>query len=229
MTPPPLRDRLGTLAWRLGLGWLVGRRYLLLSTTGGDAERRTLLPYVLAAGDVYLTAAGGEPWLDDLGRTPRATVQAGPGSKGMRGRRLTDAAEVRHAAALHAAHPRAGPRLVRLRARGVEPVLVVLEPTGQITPGIVTPDLVWLWGAAAALVVLRRRRSAGDPRSRGTPSGGVRRRRRSWRRRRRGASPPARTRRRSPWPGRARAAAPAATDRATRRRFPAPAPPPTNW
>jgi hypothetical protein len=112
------------LAWRLGLGWLVGRHRLLLTT----AERRLALPYRFFAGTFYLVRTE-EQWATDLDRHPAATIQAWPGPRSVRAREVTDPDEVELVA----------------RLWGQDRPVIALQPTGQRTPEMTPPDLIWVW------------------------------------------------------------------------------------
>lgn len=121
--------RLAVLAWRLGLGWLLGRRWVLLTTQQpGDELRRAISEYRFYDGNFYL-----ESWPDAA--ATRAMLQAHPGPLGVRMRPATD-------------------RERTVLGDGV----IVLEPTGEPVPALVEPDLLWVWGllaAAAALIGIR--------------------------------------------------------------------------
>ncbi len=77
------------LLYRFGLGWLVGRRWLLMVTTdaAGAGTRASVHRYRLEDGAVVVPAEPA-PWLDDLAAKPVATIHAHPGP-------LTVAAELR--------------------------------------------------------------------------------------------------------------------------------------
>jgi len=139
----PARDAVAVLAWRLGLGPLLGRRVLLLTTRdGSEGRRRTVLPYRSAGGTIYLLARDPDTgWRRDLAARPDATIQAAPGPRGVTARAVTAPAEASGAAGLFARRPPAD--------------LIALEPTGRPTPPMTPPGLVWLWPALAALLALR--------------------------------------------------------------------------
>ena len=126
---------MAVLAWRLGLGWLVGRWLLLITT----ANRRVAVPYRLFAGTFYVERADA-PWAADLDSSPPATVQAWPGPRSVRARPLRD-----------------DERELAGRLWGGHRDLIALDPTGQRTPEMTPPDLVWVWAVAALLLVLLRR------------------------------------------------------------------------
>ena len=121
-------DRVVVLGWRVGLGWLLGRRRMLLTTTiepGG--LRRSWVPFTLGDGNLY--AEGGGAWTTDIVRHPQAMAQAFPGPLAVRARPLD---------------PREG---AVLTGEG----LVAFEPTGEIVPDPIEPDLAL---AATAVCVV---------------------------------------------------------------------------
>jgi hypothetical protein len=68
------------LLYRFGLGWLVGRRWLLMVTNDaeGAGTRDSVHRYRLEDGAVVVPAESA-PWLDDLAAKPVATIHAHPG------------------------------------------------------------------------------------------------------------------------------------------------------
>lgn len=170
-----LGDTWGVVAWRLGLGWLVGRRYLLLTTSDRtDGVRRVLLPYQFAGGNLYvISASGDEPWFHDLRTTPRATIQAAPGPRSVVAHRIDTPDDVREVYDLYA---RRDPTRLRsslsaagfpedreaAAAGGGRLHWLVFQPTGSPTPPMQPPDLAWLFpigvlGAAIWRLIARRR------------------------------------------------------------------------
>ena len=133
------------LPWRLGLGWLVGRRTALLTTVRADSElRRSTIPFLFSGGWFYAPAAA--PWIDDLLGHSEATIQAGPGPKGVTGRRIDDPRIFDEAKAVAAGTPWSSAEN-----------WVVFEPTGRIAPSMAAPDLVWVWTILpVALFAVRR-------------------------------------------------------------------------
>lgn len=70
--------------YRLGLGWLLGRRFLLLNHLGRKSGRRRQAVLEVAAYDratrTYYVASGWGPrsdWYQNLRSTPEATLQVG--------------------------------------------------------------------------------------------------------------------------------------------------------
>ena len=72
--------------FRLGFGWLIGRRWLLVVTGTGDEHRITLMRYRMSQGAVRVAATPG-PWLDDLDTKSVATIHAAPGPLAVTARR----------------------------------------------------------------------------------------------------------------------------------------------
>ncbi|MBT8213138.1 MAG: hypothetical protein KJN71_08330 [Acidimicrobiia bacterium] len=127
-------------SWRLGLGWLVGRWFVLLTTTTSDGERRSVLPYVFAGGTVYVPVTNDAPWVGDVAAKPQALVQAAPGPRAVRARRVEDPAE------LEAAR----------QALGTSGELMALDGSGDRSPMMTGPDLAWIWPVAALVWWLTR-------------------------------------------------------------------------
>lgn len=128
-------QRLATWPWRIGLGWLVGRRFVLLSTTAPQgAIRRTLVPARYDGGDVLLAGLDGAHWQEDLAAKPIANVQAHPGPLAARPIPTDE-----------------GPRI-----DGV--TWFVAQPSGGIAPEMIGPDQAWVWAIPPIAWRLSRRR-----------------------------------------------------------------------
>lgn len=149
-----LGNTLARLAWRLGLGWLVGRWFVLITTAAGkDRVEHAIAPYVFAGGSLFVVAPQRSSW-PLQGARPVAAAQANVGPLPVRGRRVRDE-ERASVAALFAA------RAPDLAATAPQDWWV-LEATGDRTPEILAPDLLWVWfAAAAAWLGLRMARTLG--------------------------------------------------------------------
>ena len=102
LRPSWLRSRLAKwalLAYRLGLGTLVGRKVMVLTTTGrvSGTERRTPLWYVREGGVVFCLSGWGSSsdWLRNVRAHPHVQLQTGARHWRTRGRFIEDPAEVK--------------------------------------------------------------------------------------------------------------------------------------
>jgi hypothetical protein len=150
------------MAWRLGLGWFVGRYVLLLTTIGRDSGKLHRVPvcFVFRGGTFYVKSDAGETtdWYRNLETQPVCTTQTWPGPKAARARRLTDPGEVADVTVLFGTK---GPIHGVGDAEAIHPIWIALEPTAQKAPTMLEPDLIWAWPLVAALglIWLRSRRA----------------------------------------------------------------------
>ncbi len=85
------------LLYRLGLGPLVGRLFMVVTTTGRKSglPRRAVVEYQRYGDTKYAIAAWPDSdWYRNLEADPRATIQTADGVEHVVVRRLTDAAEL---------------------------------------------------------------------------------------------------------------------------------------
>lgn len=155
--------------WRLGLGPLLGRSILILTTTGrrSGRSRRTALEYSIVGGRTYLASGWGlQPdWCKNILADPRVTVQSSVGP--VRGRAVRVVADDETLALYHAARGKSPVWSEYLAALGIEDtpedylakkdrvVAWRVDPTDEPTPPPLPADLVWLWlavGFGLALV-----------------------------------------------------------------------------
>lgn len=148
--PPSRQPPRGRLRWflrlpiglyRVHLGWLLGRRFLLLHHSGRKSglPRRTVVEMVRhdAADDTYIIASGfGErtDWLLNLARQPDITIEVGRRQLAVRARRLTPAegtAELRDYARRHS---RAAQALGRFMGVDLSGGAVGFDAAGQLIP-----------------------------------------------------------------------------------------------
>lgn len=120
----PLVERLVFVGYRLGLGWLVGRRIAVLTTTAADKEtEHAAVPIQWRGGEILVPVPNAAAsWVANLEARPVAMVQAAPGP-------LSSVAE---------------------RRNGV----VAFRPTGQPAPFPIDTDLIWVIPALLLAVVL---------------------------------------------------------------------------
>jgi deazaflavin-dependent oxidoreductase (nitroreductase family) len=161
-----LRAPLGL--WRLGLGPLAGRVWMVVTTTGrstGLPRHTVVYPHVVD-GRTYLWCpyGGRSQWYRNLVAGPVATVQSHRGTHVVRAVPLSDEAE---AMEVVAALRRFGASWFRayLASQGLDDTeelrlhwqrlhLRRLEPTNEPGPPPLAADLSWVWLVPASALVL---------------------------------------------------------------------------
>ncbi len=155
------------LLWRLGLGPLVGRQLMILTTTGrvSGRPRRTAIEFHEYRGRKYIYSAWGEraQWYRNIMADPLVTIQTAKGAERVLARRVRDDEELAEAFDFMAQNP--------LMQRWVEAMgvhfsregflaarddlyLVTFDPTDAPTPPPQEADLTWVWSVAGALLSL---------------------------------------------------------------------------
>lgn len=168
--------RLPFLLWRLGLGPLVGRVILILTTTGrrSGQPRRAALEYHRMNGKKYAVSAFGAraEWYRNLLADPHATIQSADGGERVVVRRVSDDQELID---VFRVFMRRDPPITRwyLNSLGIQPEvesilankesihLLRFDPSSAAAPPGLDVDLAWLWPVALiwlALFFPRRRR-----------------------------------------------------------------------
>jgi deazaflavin-dependent oxidoreductase (nitroreductase family) len=150
--------------WRLGLGPITGRGFLVLTTTGRKSglPRRTMVEYHRLNGKKYIASGFGKEaqWYKNIMADPRVTVQTSDGTERMRAVRVTDDDEL--IAIIEVFKRVDTPAGIEwyLRSYGVEPThedivakkdrlyFLRLAPTDEPTPPGLEVDLAWLWPIA---------------------------------------------------------------------------------
>ena len=167
------------LLWRLGFGPILGRIFMLLTTTGRKSglPRRTMVEYHMLNGKIYAPCAFGPKaqWYKNIVADPRVTVQTAHGVQSMIATRVTDDEEI---LAVYELLRRRDPAILDAYLRSLDirpdPADVVakkdriywlrFDPTDEPTPPPLEADLVWVWPVAFVLLSglwLLRRRGAG--------------------------------------------------------------------
>ncbi|MGH2821392.1 MAG: nitroreductase family deazaflavin-dependent oxidoreductase [Actinomycetota bacterium] len=162
--------RAPTLAWRLGLGALVGGRFLILTTRGrkSGTPRHTMLGYIALEGRPHVFAVYGarSQWLRNAEVDPRVTIQTSAGVQSSTARRIVDPVELGE---LFERMQRRDAKSVRLYllSRGLpyerasftsgdeRVAIVTFTPTSEPTPPPLEPDLRWMWSLVPPLVAAR--------------------------------------------------------------------------
>lgn len=154
--------------WRIGLGPLVGRLFLILTTWGRKSglPRYTPVEYHVVDGRPHVMAAWPQSdWYRNLQANPHVTIQTSTGTRRAIARRLTDDAELAAVYEYAEAHP-----MLRClwESMGIDLTreafleqkerfrLLTFEPTGDPTPPPLQADLWWVWPLGVAFVVLVR-------------------------------------------------------------------------
>ncbi len=174
--------QLPIVLWRLGLGPVVGRPFVLLTVTGRSSRvpRRTPLTPHVVGGQMYLWCpyGGRAQWYRNLTTNPVATVQSRRGTLVVRAVSIEDDAEA--VEVVSELRRFDAPRLRRyLDSEGIADApediaenkhrlhVRRLDPTPEQGPPALRADLAWLWIApvavAALSVALRRRRAITVP------------------------------------------------------------------
>ena len=165
------------LAWRLGLGPLLGNTMLVLSTWGRVSRlpRHTVLSYTLLEnGRLYLASGWGErsDWLRNLQADPHVTVQLLDITLGAVARPVSEAEEFRQAAG-HMFETGGDPYfrpwlasygiaydLEEMVAKRERVHMIALDPAEVDEPGLppypapLPADLKWAWAVAGVAFLL---------------------------------------------------------------------------
>lgn len=151
--------------WRLGLGPIVGKVSMLITTTGRKSglPRRTMVEYHSLAGKKYVPCAFGAraDWYKNIAADPRVTIQTADGTESMIATRVTDDEEL---IAVYELFKRRDPVLLNwyLQSLDIQPdpadiiakkdriYWLRFDPTDEATPPPLEADLKWVWLVALA-------------------------------------------------------------------------------
>jgi len=155
------------LMWRLGLGPVLGRLFMILTTRGRKSglPRHTPVEFREFAGRKYVYDAHGarSDWYRNIEADSRVTIQTARGTEGAIARRVVDDAELEDAYSLVTLNPlvqqwtkELGPEAARQRFLAEKERFFVLtfDPSYEATPTSVDADLVWVWGVVLAALGL---------------------------------------------------------------------------
>ncbi len=161
------------LAWRLGLGPLLGQILVVLTARGRKSgkPRRTVVEYLPLRGNLYVVAAYAPraDWYQNIMAHPYVTAQTWQGAESLKATRVTESNEL---CAVLEHYRRRNPVMVDwyLESLGLDPqnieevlahreqiYILRLAPTAAATPPSLQPDLAWVWPVAliGVLVVWR--------------------------------------------------------------------------
>lgn len=153
------------VTWRLGLGPLVGRWMMVLTTTGRKSglPRRTMIECHWLNGRKYAPSGFGarSQWYQNIMANPYVTVQTTDGTEAMQAIRVTDDAEL--LAIFEMLQCEDPPFILNAYLKSIDleradPAEIIankeriywlrFEPTDAATPPGLEVDLAWLWPVA---------------------------------------------------------------------------------
>jgi deazaflavin-dependent oxidoreductase (nitroreductase family) len=156
--------RLPLLTWRLGLGPIIGKWLMVLTTRGRKSglPRHVMVEYHVMNGRKYAPSGFGAmaQYYQNIMADPHVTIQTASGTERARAVRVTDGAEL--LALFELMKQEDPPFLVDsyLKSIGMDPAtgnlldykddiyVLRFEPTDEVTPAGLEVDLAWLWPAA---------------------------------------------------------------------------------
>jgi deazaflavin-dependent oxidoreductase (nitroreductase family) len=151
------------VAWRLGLGPISGKLFLVLTTTGRKSgiPRHAMVEYYSLDGIKYAACAFGAEaqYYKNIQADPRVTIQTADGTESARASRVTDDDEL---VAVYELFKRRDPFMLNwyLNSLGIKPdaedvvankervYFLRFEPSAEVGPGGLDVDLAWLWPLA---------------------------------------------------------------------------------
>lgn len=153
--------RLPILFYRLGLGWLIGRLFMVLTTTGRKSgqPRRTAIEFHTVGDRKYVFAAWSQAdWYRNLQGDPQVRVQTWRGAEAARARRVTEDEELHRLFGFASRNP-----VIRWIARSAgldltlstflaekeRWILIAFDAAEEPAPPPLRADLVWIWPALA--------------------------------------------------------------------------------
>jgi deazaflavin-dependent oxidoreductase (nitroreductase family) len=146
------------LFYRLGLGFLVGRLFMVITTTGRRSRlpRRTAIEFHEHKGRKYVYSAWGEKsdWYRNIQADPHITIQTWRGTESVLARHITQEAELAQVFEFAISNPMM--RTV-MKSTGIEMTLdgflahkerftfVTFDHINHPTPEPVKADFAWIW------------------------------------------------------------------------------------
>lgn len=153
--------------WRLGLGRLLSRLFLVLTTRGRKSglPRHTMLEYSIVDGKTYVVSGWGTRagWYKNIQADPHVTIQTIDGTQSVVARRVIDEEVI---ARLYAYAQRSPLWESYLTSLDIQPtredfvakkerlVILTFDPTDEPTPAPLEADLVWLWPVMAGCLLV---------------------------------------------------------------------------
>ncbi len=154
------------LLWRMGLGALLGRIFVILTAVGRKSgqPRRAAIEFHAYQGRKYAFSAWGEraQWYRNIQANPHVTIQTADGTEAVIARRVTSDDEFNEAFEVYENNPimkqwaaALGFTFTReeFLARKDQFYLITFDPTDEPTPPPLEADLRWLSALLLALVL----------------------------------------------------------------------------
>jgi len=155
------------LLYRLGLGFMVGRLFMILTTTGRKSgqPRRTAIEFHEHKGRRYVFSAWGTKadWYHNIEANPYITIQTWRGVESVLARRVTSDAELAEAFAFAMANPAMrmvmksagfGQTLEQFLAHKERFTFITFDPTDRPVSEPLGSDLAWVWGLLLPLALI---------------------------------------------------------------------------
>lgn len=159
--------KLPILLYRMGMGFLIGRLFMTLTTIGRKSgqPRRTGIEFHEFEGKPTVMSGWGTKadWYRNLDANPRATIQTWRGAQSVRARRITTEEELTRAFEWTQSNPTMRNMMKRAQvemtleqflAEKERFTFVTFEPTTQVTPSPLQADLAWLWAFLLLICLL---------------------------------------------------------------------------
>jgi deazaflavin-dependent oxidoreductase (nitroreductase family) len=144
--------------YRLGMGFIVGRLFLVMTTIGRKSgqPRRTAVEFHEFQGRKYILSGWGTKtdWYRNIERNPHITIQTWHGTESVLARRITTDAELAEAFRFATSNPtmRMVMKSVGLNltceqfiAQKERFTFVTFDSSDQSTPAPLQADLAWVW------------------------------------------------------------------------------------
>jgi len=155
------------LLYRLGLGFLVGRLFMVMTTIGrmSGQPRHTAIEYHEFKGRKYVLSGWGtrSDWYRNIESNPHVTIQTWRGPESVRARRTTSEGEMAEAFEFAMSNPTmrmvmksvgSDLTLEQFLAQKERFTFVTFDPADLPTPEPLKADLWWVWPIFLALMVV---------------------------------------------------------------------------
>jgi deazaflavin-dependent oxidoreductase (nitroreductase family) len=155
------------LLYRLGMGFLVGRLFMVMTTIGRKSgqPRHTAIEFHEFKGRKYIFGGWGTrtDWYHNIEADPHVTIQTWRGAENALARRITSETDLVKAFEFAMSNPMIrtvmksvgfGLALEQFLAHKDRFTFVTFDPTDSTTPAPLKPDLWWIWLLVLALVLI---------------------------------------------------------------------------